>query len=146
MPCHQTTLIKADIELLGLGDQVTHDLRTFTETMFPHGYCLAWDWRLVLADVGGDLSIFIAYAIIPMIIFVAVRTEMAHVLINRKTYGLWFSFVLTCGVSHAMSIFAIFYVVYATTAVVKLMTGIISLFTAMRLSMALRAALVARAL
>lgn len=98
------------------------------ERYMPLGMYLQWETWLVLLWAGSDLLIFAAYMAIPMAIFMVLRRRPD--LNHRGLVTLFASFILLCGVTHAMSIVALWYAIYPLMGAVKLATGIVSLATA----------------
>lgn len=112
-------------------------LEEFIENWFPHGYCLAWDPRLIAAYLIGDSAIFIAYALIPLAIGLAVRDGLTDRLITRGNAWMWSCFIGSCGLSHVTANFEIWFPVYVATAFIKIATGAISLATVYNLAVTL---------
>jgi hypothetical protein len=96
----------------------------------PHGICLQWQWPLLLALVAGNVSITLAYTLIPLALLRCIK-HMPRVL-QPGTFLLRFfaAFILSCGVTHVMAILVIWYPCYQLEAVVDLWTAGISLYTA----------------
>ncbi|WP_299191942.1 HWE histidine kinase domain-containing protein [uncultured Erythrobacter sp.] len=98
------------------------------EQYMPHGMCLLWEPWLVLLWSGSDLMIFSAYMAIPMALILVLRRrpDLAH----RGLVTMAASFVLLCGITHALSIVTLWYAIYPFMGALKLATGVISLITA----------------
>jgi hypothetical protein len=96
----------------------------------PHGICLQWQLPLLLALVAGNVSITLAYTLIPLALLRCIK-HMPRVL-QPGTFLLRFfaAFILSCGVTHVMAILVIWYPCYQLEAVVDLWTAGISLYTA----------------
>jgi signal transduction histidine kinase/CheY-like chemotaxis protein len=94
----------------------------------PHGYCLLWDPGLVWTHVVADALIAAAYFSIPV----------ALVLLVRKRRDLEFSwifwlfaiFIIACGGTHLMSIWTLWNADYGWEALLKIVTAISSIGTA----------------
>ncbi|QFT77375.1 HWE histidine kinase domain-containing protein [Erythrobacter sp. THAF29] len=98
------------------------------EQYMPHGMCLLWEPWLVVLWAGSDLLIFLAYMLIPLALIMVLRKrpDIRH----RGLVTLAASFVLLCGVTHAMSIVTLWTAIYPLMGAVKLATGIVSIITA----------------
>ncbi|NVK57049.1 MAG: diguanylate cyclase [Alteromonadaceae bacterium] len=102
--------------------------RLFDGSLMPHGHCLLWRGDLLFLHLAGDISTVIAYALIPFAIF--------YFLHKRKDIGftwlavLFGGFIAFCGASHLIGIINIWHGYYFIEGVIKLLTGIISIVTA----------------
>lgn len=94
----------------------------------PHGMCLLWEPWLVLLWAGSDLLIFLSYTAIPIALLRVLRqrTEVPH----GGLVALFASFILLCGLTHALGIVTLWIPIYPWTGWVKLATGIVSMTTA----------------
>lgn len=94
----------------------------------PHGYCLFWQPWLVALFAGSDLLIFLSYSAIPLalLIFLRRRPDIRY----RFLVALFASFILLCGLTHLVSIATLWVPVYPLHGLVKLVTGIVSMMTA----------------
>jgi signal transduction histidine kinase/CheY-like chemotaxis protein len=97
----------------------------------PHGYCLLWDPRLVWTHVVSDALIAAAYFSIPvaLVSFVRRRKDVAF------SWILWLFalFIVACGTTHLLSIWTLWHADYGLEAVVKLITALASVTTAVML-------------
>jgi signal transduction histidine kinase/CheY-like chemotaxis protein len=94
----------------------------------PHGYCLMWDPRLVWTHVVADALIAAAYFSIPIAIvrFVTNRKDIQFSWI----FWLFALFIVACGTTHLMGIWTLWYADYAFEGVIKAITAIASVGTA----------------
>lgn len=94
----------------------------------PHGMCLLWQPWLLLLWAGSDVLIAIAYFAIPLALLKVVhaRRDIRH----RGLVLLFASFILLCGITHAVSVVTLWWPIYPAQGAIKLMTGIVSLTTA----------------
>ncbi|GGC35224.1 hypothetical protein GCM10011371_23210 [Novosphingobium marinum] len=94
----------------------------------PHGMCLLWEPWLLILWAGSDLLIFLSYTAIPLALLTVLRkrADVPHVGI----VALFASFILFCGLTHLLGIVTLWYPVYPVVGVVKLITGLISVTTA----------------
>lgn len=94
----------------------------------PHGMCLLWQPWLVMLWAGSDLLIFLSYSAIPIALLTVLRRrkDVPH----RGIVLLFASFILLCGITHALSIVTLWIPIYPQLGVIKLMTGLVSFVTA----------------
>lgn len=96
--------------------------------MPPHGYCLLWQPDLLALHVISDLVIGLAYFSIPV--------ALAVYLMRRKdmhfTWMIWLfaAFILACGTTHFLSILVLWVPAYGLEGVVKAITALVSIGTA----------------
>ena len=94
----------------------------------PHGMCLLWQPWLVLLWAGSDLLIFLSYSAIPIALLTVLRRR--HDVPHRGMVMLFASFILLCGITHALSIVTLWIPIYPQLGVIKLATGLASCVTA----------------
>lgn len=94
----------------------------------PHGMCLLWQPWLVMLWAGSDLLIFLSYSAIPIALLTVLkrRNDVPH----RGLVVLFASFILLCGITHALSIVTLWIPIYPQLGLVKLATGLVSCITA----------------
>ncbi len=99
-----------------------------TASYMPHGYCLFWQPWLVALFAGSDLLIFLSYSAIPLalLIFLRRRPDIRY----RHLVALFAAFILLCGVTHLVSILTLWIPAYPLHGAVKLVTGLVSMATA----------------
>ncbi|MBF0108117.1 MAG: PAS domain S-box protein [Magnetococcales bacterium] len=97
-------------------------------SLMPHGYCLLWDPSLLWLHVLSDLAIGLAYFLIPAVIgyFLARRRDNSFGMI----LFLFAAFILACGTTHFMNALTVWKPFYWEAGVVKLITAIVSILTA----------------
>jgi PAS domain S-box-containing protein len=99
-----------------------------TNAFTPHGYCLSWQPVLLWLHVISDLLITLAYYSIPL--------TLVHFIRQRKDFpypllGLLFAaFIIACGTTHLLSAITIWTPVYWLDGLVKAITAIASVTTA----------------
>jgi len=100
-------------------------------SFLPHGTCIAWDLPLLGLYVISDIFIALAYFSIPIAIvyFVNQRNDLAF----KPIYYLFAAFITACGLTHAMSIITIWYPLYYLAGILKAITAIVSVATAVYL-------------
>jgi signal transduction histidine kinase/CheY-like chemotaxis protein len=94
----------------------------------PHGYCLLWQPELIWTHVLGDALIAAAYFSIPIAIvrFVTNRTDIEFSWI----FWLFALFIVACGTTHLMAIWTLWNPDYGWEALIKIVTAIASVGTA----------------
>ncbi|WP_185965223.1 ATP-binding protein [Glacieibacterium frigidum] len=97
----------------------------------PHGFCLLWDPALIWTHVITDALIAAAYFSIPV--------AMGYFLLKRPDvrFGwvawLFAVFILACGATHVMGMWVLWYPDYGPQALVKIVTAVASVVTAIAL-------------
>ena len=94
----------------------------------PHGYCLLWQPELIWTHVIGDALIAAAYFSIPIAIlrFVNGRKDIEFSWI----FWLFALFIVACGTTHLMAIWTLWNPDYGWEALIKIITAIASVGTA----------------
>jgi signal transduction histidine kinase/DNA-binding NarL/FixJ family response regulator len=97
----------------------------------PHGYCLLWQPELIWTHVISDAVIAISYFSIPvaLIWFVRRRGDIAF----SWVFWCFALFILACGTTHIMSIWTLWQPDYGVEALIKVVTAIVSVLTALAL-------------
>jgi signal transduction histidine kinase len=94
----------------------------------PHGYCLFWSPGLVATHITADAVIAAAYFSIPIALVTLMRRR------RDLEFGWIFwcfaTFIMACGLTHIISIWTLFQGVYGIEALVKVITAIASIATA----------------
>lgn len=95
----------------------------------PHGYCLLWRPELIWIHVVSDLVITLAYFAIP--------ATIGYLLYKRKqtvpfrwVFIMFALFIVFCGISHLVSIIVLWHPFYYFAGIVKALTAMVSLATA----------------
>jgi PAS domain S-box-containing protein len=97
----------------------------------PHGYCYLWNRELVLLHLVSDISIAVAYFSIPvtLVYFVRKRRDLPfHWMF--LCFGL---FIVACGSTHVMEIWTLWHATYWLSGIVKAVTAVASVPTAILL-------------
>lgn len=108
---------------------MTDILKPFLDGSYaPHGYCLLWQPELVWTHVVADSLIALAYFSIPiaLISFVRKRKDIAFSWI----FWLFALFIMACGATHVMSIWTLWNGSYGIEALIKVVTALASVATA----------------
>jgi PAS domain S-box-containing protein len=98
------------------------------QNYIPHGVCLLWQPGLLGLHVLSDATIAIAYYTIPLalVYFVSRRHDLAF----RGIFVLTSAFILACGTTHVMAVLTLWYPAYWTDGIIKLVTALASIGTA----------------
>jgi signal transduction histidine kinase len=104
------------------------DILTRASELAPHGYCLLWQPELIWTHVIADALIAAAYFSIPIAIlrFVTGRPDIEFSWI----FWLFALFIIACGTTHLMAIWTLWNPDYGWEALIKLITAIASVGTA----------------
>lgn len=95
----------------------------------PHGFCIAWNIPLLTLHVVSDALIALAYFSIPAgLLYVASRRKGGAL---HGVYYLFAAFILACGFTHLMGIVTLWYPLYYLDGVIKLVTALVSVATAL---------------
>ncbi|HTS40662.1 MAG TPA: ATP-binding protein [Xanthobacteraceae bacterium] len=102
-----------------------------SSTLSPHGYCLTWQPELIWLHVVSDTIIAIAYFSIPfaLSIFVSKRPDVEF----GWVFWAFAIFIMACGTTHLFSIWTLWIPDYGIEGLVKAVTAIASIVTAVML-------------
>lgn len=94
----------------------------------PHGYCINWSPGLLWAFLVSDTLIFAAYLSMPLALgyFARQRKDFPY----RHVLWMFAVFILACGATHLMSVIVLWQPFYRLDAVIKIITAIVSVLTA----------------
>jgi PAS domain S-box-containing protein len=108
---------------------------SFFENYMPHGHCYLWQPGILWTNVIADLLIAASYFSIPiaLVMIVKKRNDVKFVGI----FYLFSAFILLCGITHIFSIITIWNGFYGTHGILKAVTALVSLATAIGLFMSL---------
>ncbi|MGG6294773.1 sensor histidine kinase [Leptolyngbya sp. AN02str] len=97
----------------------------------PHGHCYLWKPQLVWLHVLSNGAIAVAYFSIPVLLvyFIRRRKDVPF----NGVFMLFGAFIVACGLGHVMDIWTIWHPTYWLTGVIKALTAIISIYTAIEL-------------
>lgn len=103
----------------------------FSDDFMPHGHCLLWRHDLLFLHVGGDALTAIAYLLIPLALvrLVKARTDLKF----DWMILLFAGFIFFCGATHILGIINVWHGYYYIHGLIKTLTGIISIATAILL-------------
>lgn len=97
----------------------------------PHGHCYLWKTDLVGLHVTADALIALAYYSIPIVLFYFVRQRKD--LPFKWIFLLFAAFIISCGTTHILEIWTLWYPTYWLSGGIKAITALISIFTALKL-------------
>jgi PAS domain S-box-containing protein len=102
-----------------------------TSSFIPHGHCYLWNSRLVWLHIASDLLIALAYYLIPftLIYFVRKLSDLPY----AGVFLLFGAFIVSCGTTHLMEIWTLWHPNYWSSGLLKAITALISLYTALTL-------------
>lgn len=100
-------------------------------SFIPHGYSYLWQPQLVWLHILSDSIIALAYYSIPitLIYFVQKRKDLPFDWI----FLLFSAFIVSCGTTHIMDVWTLWYPTYWLAGALKALTAVVSLYTAISL-------------
>ena len=102
-----------------------------TEGFMPHGYCLLWRPVVFWLNLVSDAIIAASYYSIPFVLlYFAMRRRD---LVFRWMFVMFGIFILGCGTTHVMGIWTLWHPDYAVDGLVKALTALVSIATAIML-------------
>ncbi|WP_375474397.1 PP2C family protein-serine/threonine phosphatase [uncultured Nostoc sp.] len=108
---------------------LSSELLTFY--FIPHGHCYLWKPGLVSLHVISDALIALSYYSIPITLFYFVNKRKD--LPFNWIFLLFSGFIVACGTTHIMEIWTLWFPTYWVSGLIKALTAIISVFTAVQL-------------
>jgi len=102
-----------------------------SEAFMPHGHCYLWQTNLVGLHVISDALIALAYYSIPITLLYLVRKRQD--LPFEWVFLLFGAFIVSCGTTHLLDIWTLWYPTYWLSGIVKAFTALISVITATQL-------------
>ncbi len=103
----------------------------FKTDFMPHGHCFFWQRDVLWLTILSDSMVFLSYMAIPMVLvfFVRRRKDFAF----NWVFYMFAAFIVLCGLTHGMAIVTLWTPVYRAEALLKAMTGFVSVATAIML-------------
>ncbi|WP_363352052.1 ATP-binding protein [Methylocystis echinoides] len=101
----------------------------------PHGYCLLWEPGLIWLYAVSDATTAMAYFSIPLALVIVGRKRSD--LVFRPMLWLFAAFILLCGTTHWLDLFTLWSPLYGLQGLVKALTALASIATAVALWWAL---------
>jgi PAS domain S-box-containing protein len=101
------------------------------QDFMPHGYCYMWNTRLIWLHLVSDALIFLSYLSIPVTLsyFILRRQDLPF----HWMFLLFGVFIVACGFTHAMEIWTLWHASYWLSGVIKALTAVASVSTAILL-------------
>ncbi|MBH8561577.1 PAS domain-containing protein [Nostoc sp. CENA67] len=93
----------------------------------PHGHCYLWKPDLVGLHIASDFLIALAYYSIPVTLLYLVRKRQD--LPFNWIFRLFATFIVTCGTTHLMEIWTLWYPTYWLSGCIKAITALVSIYT-----------------
>jgi len=105
--------------------------KLFSSDFMPHGACYLWRPEIVWLHAASDTLIALSYYLIPIVLiyFVRKRTDLPF----NWIFVMFGAFILACGTTHVMEVWAIWDPVYRLSGVIKAFTAVVSIATAVML-------------
>ncbi|MDZ8029512.1 PAS domain-containing sensor histidine kinase [Nostoc sp. DedSLP04] len=102
-----------------------------SNSFIPHGHCYLWKPGLVWLHVLSDSVIALSYFSIPclLVYFVSKRRDIPF----NWIFLMFGAFIIACGTGHLMDIWTLWYPTYWLSGVVKALTALVSMYTALEL-------------
>ena len=99
-----------------------------TEGFMPHKHCYLIEHETFWLVVLSDSLISLAYFAIPIPLFLI--TQKREDLLYKPLFLLFAAFILLCGMTHVMTVIGMWEPFYRIEGILKLLTGLVSLTTA----------------
>jgi len=103
-----------------------------SENFMPHGHCYLWKPSLIVLHVVSDAVIVLAYFSIPLLLVYFVAKTKERLPFNNF-FLLFAIFILACGTTHLMEIINVWEANYFISGLVKAVTAVASMGTAIGL-------------
>lgn len=102
--------------------------KLFSSDFMPHGHCYFWRPEILWLHVGSDIAIFLAYYSIPaaLLYFIKKRKDIRF----NSILILFAAFIFACGTTHIIDVWTVWHGTYRFQGVVKFLTALISVITA----------------
>ncbi len=103
----------------------------FSKHYIPHGHCYLWQFPLVWLHLLSDSFIALAYYSIPILLiyFIRKREDVPF----KGIFILFSAFIISCGTTHLMAVWTLWYPAYWVSGAIKAITALISGYTAIAL-------------
>ncbi|NER04046.1 MAG: PAS domain S-box protein, partial [Okeania sp. SIO3C4] len=103
-----------------------------TGNYIPHGHCYLWQSGLVWLHLLSDLLIALAYFSIPisLIYFIQKQQDVPY----PEIFVLFSAFIVACGMTHLMAIWTLWHPTYWLSGLIKAITAVVSVLTALKLA------------
>lgn len=97
----------------------------------PHGQCYLWEQNLLWLHAIADSLISLAYFSIPLLLiyFIRQRQDVPF----KRVFALFSLFIISCGLTHLMGVWTLWHPAYWLSGWLKVVTALVSLYTAVEL-------------
>ncbi|HTP27072.1 MAG TPA: PAS domain S-box protein [Anaeromyxobacteraceae bacterium] len=102
--------------------------KLFTSDFMPHGHCFLWNPGVLWLHAISDGVIALSYYVIPVTLLYFVRRR--HDLPFNWVFVMFGLFILSCGTTHLMDVWTLWYGTYRLAGVIKAITAAASVVTA----------------
>jgi len=99
------------------------------DRFMPHGHCYAWDPHILWTSVISDSLIAAAYTVIPFTLVFQIMRKRNDLPFNWM-FVCFGTFIIACGATHVMEIITVWTPLYALSSLVKAITAMASVPTA----------------
>lgn len=99
------------------------------QSFMPHGHCYLWEPQIVWLHVISDTIIALSYFSIPILLILVVYKTKSKIPMDWL-FVCFAIFILACGTTHLMEIVNIWKTEYVLSGIIKAITAIASLVTA----------------
>lgn len=119
--------------LLGATSNLMNYLRQLLSSrdFLPHGYCLMWNWHLIMLFVVSDGLITLSYMSIPVTLIQIARKRKD--LPFNWMFWCFGTFIVACGFTHGLEVLTLWYPAYWALGTTKAITAAVSVTTAILL-------------
>src|SRR5215472_16112976 len=100
----------------------------FSSDFMPHGHCYFWKPEIVWLHAISDVTITLAYYMIPVALFYFVRKRRD--LPFHWIFLMFGVFIFSCGTTHLMEVWTVWHGTYRLAGAVKAVTAAASIATA----------------
>jgi light-regulated signal transduction histidine kinase (bacteriophytochrome) len=103
----------------------------YSGNFIPHGHCYLWKPELIWLHILSDALIALSYYSIPLTLlyFVRKREDIPF----KGIFVLFGAFIISCGTTHIMEVWTLWHPSYWFAGLLKAITALISLYTALTL-------------
>lgn len=105
---------------------------TMMTEFMPHGHCYLWKPEILWLHVISDAVIMLSYFAIPIFLTMIIIKSRGKIPFNWL-FLLFALFILACGTTHFLEIINVWHSKYMLAGIVKAVTAIVSLATAIAL-------------
>lgn len=116
--------------MLNMNDSIVNTSGTLlSETFMPHGHCYLWRSEIIWLHVISDGVIVLSYYLIPFLLTYVLYKAKREIPFSWL-FLLFAIFIVACGTTHLMEIVNVWKTNYILAGVVKAITAVVSILTA----------------